>query len=227
MSGLLTVPPVISPRDRVFLAAGAAAPGAGAVLDCLLTGHPGLPRDRMGHRLNASGRSLIIDAVHSVHGLRVNGRDLARDAHRRWRLPRLGLAVSVAHCAEFSAVAFGTGAEVGVDLQDERDRPGAMGWLGALLGLPGPACIRDFAECEALIKASHLTKETFRGVRLPEWSPGWRPTGVAGHQVRSAAVGRDTYLALAADRTAPVRWWWRPDPGTAAARTDAPTLESA
>ncbi|MEV6261418.1 hypothetical protein AB0M42_11780 [Streptomyces sp. NPDC051784] len=225
MSGLLTLLPPAALRGPA--AGGAGRPGEGAGVDCLLTRHPGLPRDAMGNRLTASGRSLIIDAAHSVYGLRITGRDLTRDPHRRWRLPGHGLTVSVAHCAEYSAVAFGAGTEIGVDLQDERDRPGAMRWLGDLLGLPGPAGIRDFAECEALIKASHLTKETFHGVRLPVWRPGWRPTGTGAYRVRSASAGRAVHLALAADGAVPVRWWWQPAPGAPATRTEAPTLEPA
>ncbi|MET8248160.1 hypothetical protein ABZV31_29395 [Streptomyces sp. NPDC005202] len=201
--------------------------GGGTVIDCLVTHHPRLPRDRMGHRLSHSGRSLIIEAVRAVYGLDVTGRDMVRDVHKRWSVPAHGLTVSVAHCDAYSAVALSTGPHIGVDLQDERDRPHAMRWLGELLGRPGPATIRDFAECEALIKASHVTKETFAGVRLPAWQPGWRRTNVPAYQVRSACLGRDLHLALAADAAAPVRWWWRPGHAARATRTDALTLEAA
>jgi len=197
-----------------------------APIDCLVTRHPHLPRDRMGHRLHGAGRWLITEAVGSLYGLDVTVRDLARDEHRRWSMPGHGRTASVAHCGEFSAVALSARVTVGVDLQDERDRPHAMRWLGALLGRPPgqPASIRDFAECEALIKASHLTKETFSGVRLPDWQPGWRATNT-GYRVRSAALGGDMHLALATDAEAPVRWWWQPRPAEKAVRTDALTLE--
>ncbi|GAA2793102.1 hypothetical protein RMN57_20815 [Kitasatospora sp. CM 4170] len=200
----------------------------GAAIDCLVTRHPHLPRDRMGHRLNDAGRWLITEAVARLYGCTVTPRDLARDEHRRWSLPALGLTASVAHCAGFSTVALATGPQVGVDLQDHRDRPYAMQWLGDLLGKPAgqPATMRDFAECEALIKASHLRKETFAGVRLPAWRPGWRPTNT-GHLVRSAGLGRGLHLALATDAAAPVRWWWQSRPTEPAVRTDALTLEPA
>jgi hypothetical protein len=236
-------------------AAGAAVVPGDEANDWLVTRRTRLPRDRMGHRLNDAGRWLLIEALGSVYGLAVGGRDLARDEHRRWVLPRHGLTASVAHCGEFAAVALRAGRPVGVDLQDERDRPNAMRWLGALLGRPAgePASIRDFAECEALIKASHLTKETFAGVRLPPWQPGWRTTEVRagartgalpgaragvppeGHgtgagpryRVRSAGLGGAVHLALAADAPAPVRWWWQSAPDRKAVRTDALTLEPA
>ncbi|MBT3077193.1 MULTISPECIES: hypothetical protein [Streptomyces] len=150
----------------------------GRTADVLVARHRRLPRDRMGHRLTASGRSLIGQALVTTYGPRagVAPGALVRDAHRRWSVPSLGLNASVAHCGEFSAVAFAPAAHaIGVDVQDERDRPYALRWLGDLLARQEPATIRDFAECEALIKASHLTKETFAGTRLPEWRPGWRP----------------------------------------------------
>ncbi|RPE33361.1 hypothetical protein EDD38_1646 [Kitasatospora cineracea] len=199
-----------------------------AVVDCLVTHHPRLPRDRMGHRLNDAGRWLIAEAVADLHGVRLSPRELARDEHRRWSVPELGLTASVAHCAAYSTVALVSGQTVGVDLQDHRDRPFAMQWLGALLGRPDgePATMRDFAECEALIKASHIRKETFAGVRLPDWRPGWRPTNV-GYLVRSADLGDGLQLALATDAPARVRWWWQPDPAAQPVRTATPTLEPA
>ncbi|MFJ5926910.1 hypothetical protein ACIQF6_30400, partial [Kitasatospora sp. NPDC092948] len=203
-------------------------PDDGAAIDCLVTRHPHLPRDRMGHRLNDAGRWLITEAVASLYGVRLSPRELARDEHRRWSVPALGLTASVAHCAAYSTVALVSGQTVGVDLQDHRDRPFAMQWLGALLGRPDgePATMRDFAECEALIKASHLRKETFAGVRLPDWQPGWRPTNV-GHLVRSADLGEGLHLALATDAPADVRWWWQPEPSAPAVRTEALSLEAA
>ncbi|BAJ30028.1 hypothetical protein KSE_42430 [Kitasatospora setae KM-6054] len=219
-------------RSGVRTAVAPAAAGAGAepqaVVDCLVTRHPNLPRDRMGNRLNDAGRWLIAEAVATLHGVRVPPRALVRDEHRRWSVPEAGLTASVAHCAGYSTVALVAGQTVGVDLQDHRDRPFAMQWLGALLGRPDgePATMRDFAECEALIKASHLRKETFAGVRLPDWRPGWRPTNV-GYLVRSADLGDGLQLALATDAPAHVRWWWQSDPAAPAVPLPAPSLESA
>ncbi|MFJ8442331.1 4'-phosphopantetheinyl transferase family protein [Kitasatospora griseola] len=218
-------PAADSPLTAAMLQGG---PADEVAIDCLVTRHPHLPRDRMGHRLNDAGRWLITEAVASLYGVRLSPRQLARDEHRRWSVPELGLTASVAHCAAYSTVALVSGQTVGVDLQDHRDRPFAMQWLGALLGRPDgePATMRDFAECEALIKASHLRKETFAGVRLPDWRPGWRPTNV-GHLVRSADLGHGLHLALATDAPAAVRWWWQPEPSAPAVRTEALGLEAA
>ncbi|MFP3991533.1 hypothetical protein U9R90_29520 [Streptomyces sp. E11-3] len=200
---------------------GPAAPGE--TVNVLISRHRRLPRDRMGQRLSASGRSLITQALASTYGARVTPGDLERDVHHRWSVPALDLTASVAHCGEFSAVAFAPVARViGVDLQDERDRPHALRWLGDLLGRHEPATIRDFTECEALIKASHLTKDTFAGTRLPAWRPGWRAaatgtgsgvgtgTGTGTYQVRSLVLRADDtpplHLALACDAPAPVRF---------------------
>ena len=203
--------------------------GDGVRIDCLVARRTGLPRDRMGHSLDEAGRWLLIQAAATLYGLEIGSRDLARDRDRRWSLPEHGLTASVAHCKGHSAVAFGSGVTVGVDLQDERDRPLALGWLGELLGHPDgrPASIRDFAECEALIKASHVTKETFAGVRLPAWRAGWRPTNVDSYRVCSLTVlDGDAQLAVVADRAAPVRWWWQPNRTDKATQTDALILES-
>ncbi|MFJ1757496.1 hypothetical protein [Kitasatospora sp. NPDC088134] len=217
--------PLAAPSTAALRPAGSLGP----VVDCLVTRHPRLPRDRMGNRVNGAGRWLIAEAVGRLYGVRLTPRELGRDEHRRWSVPQLGLTASVAHCAEYSTVVLASsGRAVGVDLQDHRDRPAAMRWLGELLGRPDgePATMRDFAECEALIKASHLRKETFAGVRLPAWAPGWRPTNV-GYLVRSADLGGGLQLALAIDAPAPVRWWWQPDQAGPAVRTDALTLEPA
>ncbi|WP_256107439.1 hypothetical protein [Streptomyces sp. ODS05-4] len=214
-------------RPGTAPAALAPAPAAGGPIDCLVTHHPHLPRDRMGRVLHRSGRSLILAALAGVHGRRLTPRHLTRDDHQRWHVPALGLHASVSHCGTLSAVALCPDTPVGVDLQDERDRPGALTWLGGLLGRDEPATIGDFAACEALIKVSHLTKETFTGVRIPAPAPGWRPTGVDPYLVCSLILGDGTHLALAAGAALPVRWWRRPRPGARAARTHPPTQERA
>ena len=220
-------------REAAATAASRRAParrGGEAVIDCLVARHRHLPRDRMGQRLPVAGRQLLIQAAHDLYGLSLTAHDLVRDEHKRWSVPAHGLSASVAHCADYSAVAFGPGLRLGVDIQDERDRPGAMRWLGELLGHPEgrPATLREFAECEALIKASHVTKETFAGVRLPAWRPGWRLGNVGGYHLRSLTLpGGGMHLALAADRAVPVRWWSRPRPDARPAMTDVPRWEAA
>ncbi|MEU2824814.1 hypothetical protein ABZ763_21715 [Streptomyces bacillaris] len=217
---------------------GPTSPGRRAV-DVLVARHHRLPRDRMGHRLSASGRSLIGQALTTTYGprARVAPGALVRDAHRRWSVPSLGLNASVAHCGEFSAVAFAPAAHtIGVDVQDERDRPYALRWLGDLLAREEPATIRDFAECEALIKASHLTKETFAGTRLPEWRPGWRPmaeqAGGEGVTGGRAGPGTGARSGPGSGTGAETVTGTRPGPGTGAgaspgALATAPTPESA
>lgn len=180
-------------------------------VNVLISRHRRLPRDRMGHRLSTAGRSLIAQAIATTYGTHITSGDLHRDAHERWSVPALDLATSVTHCGEFSAVAFAPAARtIGVDLQDERDRPHALRWLGDLLDRQEPATIRDFSECESLIKASHLTKDTFAGTRLPAWRPGWRPTDTGTFQVRSLVLRSEgvppLHLALACDAPAPVRF---------------------
>lgn len=163
----------------------------------------------MGNRISDAGRWLVTTAAADLYGTDLRGR-LTRDEHHRWQVPEHGMHLSVAHCGQYSVVALTTATEVGVDVQDERDRPLALAWLGDLLGHPAgrPATIRDFVECEALIKASHLTKETFAGVRLPGWRYGWRPAQV-GYQLLSTELGVDMQVAIAAREAVPVRWWWQ------------------
>ncbi|MEN3583993.1 hypothetical protein AAH978_07555 [Streptomyces sp. ZYX-F-203] len=214
----------MSPRQGA--APRAARPGtrrAEPVIDCLITRHPHAPRDRMGRPTTPSGRSLIIDASEVLDDATVTPRDLVRDRHLRWEVPALGTRLSVSHCGALAVVARSTGPHVGVDLQDERDRPGALRWLGALLDRPGPADLRDFGECEALIKASSLTKETFAGVRLPPRTPGWRPIDTHPYLVCSTTLASGTHLALVCARRARIRWWWRPSPTAPATRTEDPT----
>ncbi|WP_156725747.1 hypothetical protein [Streptomyces apocyni] len=222
LTGLLLAP---GPTGYTLAPDGPTAPGE--AVNVLISRHRRLPRDRMGRRLTASGRSLIAQALATMYGVQVAPGALERDAHHRWSVPALGLAASVTHCGEFSAVASAPVARViGVDLQDERDRPHALRWLGDLLGRQEPATIRDFTECEALIKASHLTKDTFAGILLPAWRPGWRPTDTSTgtststststrsdtstYQVRSLALRAEgtppLHLALACDAPAPVRF---------------------
>lgn len=146
---------------------------APSVIDVIATRRRSLPRDRTGYPVRLHGRGLIADAVRMRDGVAPDRRDLRTDPLRRWTVADR-LHASVAHCGADGVVALHPSAPVGVDLQDVRSRPSALAWLGKLVGLPGPCTIAQFAECEALIKASHLTKETFHGVRLPDAAPGWR-----------------------------------------------------
>lgn len=195
-------------RDPVALVPaprGAPARPAPDIVDCLVSYRSNTPRDAMGNPLSAAGRWLITQAAAALYG-RDGGPAPVRDCHRRWSWP--GLHASVAHCGALGVVALSGGPRVGVDLQDERDRPLAMHWLGALLGFPEgvPATLRDFAESEALIKVSHLRKETFAGVRLPGWRPGWRATALPYHLLSTTIAG-GTQLAVACESAPTVRWW--------------------
>ena len=146
-----------------------------AVIDVISSRRRSLPRDRAGYPVRLHGRGLIATAVQCRDGVAPDRRSIRADALRRWTVSDHGMHASVAHCGADAVVALHPSAPVGVDLQDSRPRPLALAWLGELVGLPGPCTIAQFAECEALIKASHLTKETFHGVRLPDAAPGWRP----------------------------------------------------
>jgi hypothetical protein len=208
---------VSAPVDRRFPIAlvpvprGVPARPDPAVVDCLVTYRSNTPRDQMGNHISAAGRYLITQAAAVLYGVE-GAPGLVRDEHRRWAWPGRALNASVAHCGPLSVVAMSGGPRIGVDLQDVRDRPLAMGWLGELLGFPAgePASLRDFAECEALIKVSHLTKATFGGVRLPAWRAGWRATAMP-YQVLSTTIRGGVHLALACETAPAVRWWQSTD----------------
>ncbi len=176
-------------------------------LDVLISLRSHTPRDAMGNPLSAAGRYLVTQAAGALYGTDQRTAPV-QDQHRRWGWPDRGVHASVAHCGGLGVVALSGGPRVGVDLQDERVRPLAMAWLGELLGFPEgvPASLRDFAESEALIKVSHLTKETFAGVRLPLWRAGWR-RAACGYQLLSTRLGDGSHLALACEDTPTVRWW--------------------
>lgn len=191
-------------------------PPADGGIDCVITQHAGLPRDGMGNRLSMPGRWLIRNTLGALYGMHVDVDGPARlttDEHRRWSLPAQGLNISldisVSHVGALSVVAVSAGTKVGVDVQDVRPRPGALAWLGELLGSDEPATIADFAECEALIKASHLTKQTFAGVRLPEREPGWREITGYGYHVSGHVLSGDLHLALVAAAPVELRCWHR------------------
>ncbi len=182
-------------------------------LDCVVARLARPPRDAMGHVLSMSGRRLVAESAWAIYGVPADG--LVRDQHRRWHWPDRDLQASVTHCGALSAVVLAAGSPLGVDLQDVRERSWALAWLGELLGRPPgqPATIRDFAECEALIKGSHLTKETFAGVRLPPWRSGWRQLD-GRSWVLSRTLRDGSQLAIVAEAPLAIRWWCAPADGS-------------
>ncbi|MFY2790429.1 hypothetical protein [Rhodococcus sp. MALMAid1271] len=174
-------------------------------IDLISTRRRSLPRDRAGYPVRLHGKGLIAAAVQCRDGVAPDRRSIRTDALRRWTVADRGLHASVAHCAADAVVALHPSAPVGVDLQDCRPRPLALAWLGELVALPGPCTIAQFAECEALIKASHLTKETFRGVRLPDPAPGWRPIH-AGYWVHTAVQPDGSAVAVVTTEPMPLRY---------------------
>lgn len=187
--------------------------GGGAV-DILLVEHAHLPRGPLGDRRSPAGRPLLRQAAAALRHVDVS-HELRVDELRRWLWPGLGLFGSVSHVGRWSATALSDAGPVGVDLQDERDRPGALTFLGGLIGSPGAATLREYAECESLVKATPLTKATFGGVRLPDWSPEWRAVR-EGWWLRSSMVPGVGALAVTATGALPVRWWraWSPAVGS-------------
>lgn len=177
----------------------------GPVIDCLLARHEALPREPGGGWAAPGGRHLLGQAARLLAGVRESP---SRDDAGRWHWGER-LHGSVSHCGPWSLTALGTAGPVGVDLQEQRDRPGALAWLGELLGGPGsaPAGILQFAEAEALIKATRLTKESFGQVRLPRWEAGWRRLDEATWLWSDWAAGIGA-VAVAATGPLPLRWWF-------------------
>ncbi|WP_172797107.1 4'-phosphopantetheinyl transferase family protein [Devriesea agamarum] len=164
----------------------------------------GQHRDQFGHHTSGGGRYLL-QTVATARGVPA-GEILTRDPDQRWWWPGAGMHGSVSHCGRWGGVAL-SDHHIGIDLQDHRHRPAALGYLAEILRLPAhqPATIAQFAESEALIKMSGLSVEDFRDVQLPGWTSGWRKVqGVGWVQSRPCDVG---VLALAAAQPEPVRWW--------------------
>ena len=144
------------------------------IIDVMVIRHANLPRGRFGEVHSPAGRLLLRQAAAALRCVDVSNQ-LVTDHHHRWEWPALRLFGSVSHIGAWSATALTSGIHVGIDLQDPRDRPGALSFLANLVGRESPLSILEYAECESLVKVSELTKETFGSVRLPEWNPGWRP----------------------------------------------------
>lgn len=193
------------------------------VIDVMLVQHTNLPRGHFGETHPPGGRLLLRQAAAALRGVDVSHR-LVTDHHRRWGWPVLHLFGSVSHAGVWSVTALTNDIHVGIDLQDPRDRPGAMAFLADLVGCRRKLSNLEYAECESLIKVSELTKETFGSVRLPEWSPGWRP--VAGHWILSFLIPESGALCIASPEPRLVRWWRATSPkvGTLGEPLEVPWL---
>ncbi|MSS44619.1 hypothetical protein FYJ43_00755 [Cutibacterium sp. WCA-380-WT-3A] len=174
-------------------------------IECVLTHHCHTPRDRGGHPTSVSGRYLLQQAAELLHGTQIGERPMT-DSSRRWYWPGTPWHGSVSHIPGWSLSGLITDGHIGVDVQDARERPGALDFIADLVRLPRRASILEFAECEALVKASRLTKETFGHVRLPQWRPGWRHV-VDEFWVWSTEVTGVGAVAVTSDRPRKIRWW--------------------
>lgn len=183
-------------------------------IDVLLIEHLRLPRGPLGAVGSAAGRLLLRHAASALCHVDVSHVPTI-DEQRRWYWPGLGLFGSVSHVARWSVTALSDADLVGVDLQDHREREGALAYVGRLIGKSDPATILEYAECESLVKASPLTRETFSGVRLPGWRSEWRPVH-PDHWLHSLLIPEVGALAIAAPLPAPIRWWRAVSPTVAA-----------
>lgn len=174
------------------------------LIDVMVIHHTNLPRGRFGEVHSPAGRLLLRQTAAALRFVDVSHR-LVTDHHHRWGWPALRLFGSVSHIGTCSATALTRDVHVGIDLQDPRDRPGAMSFLANLIGHENPLSILEYAECESLVKVSELTKETFGSVRLPKWRPGWRPA--ASYWILSLLVPGAGALCIASPEPRPIRWW--------------------
>ncbi|MBB4948275.1 hypothetical protein F4556_003810 [Kitasatospora gansuensis] len=189
---------------------------------------PRLPRDGFGRRASPSGRGLLLDAAERVAGLRTAP---TRDAQRRWSWPdqdrpESAWRGSVSHAGELGLTALARGIWIGVDIQDQRPRPAALGWLARVLDRPAEQVgMREWAETEALLKAKGIAAIRPERVELPAWRPGWRRTPCGWWLRSSRPVPGGVQLALAAEEPLPLRWAGDlgPTGPLALSRTLAPT----
>lgn len=174
------------------------------VVDCVLLRRSRVPRDRSGRPVSAGGRAIL---VRTSRRLGLPDQRWVRDDARRWFAAGADLFASVSHGDTLAVAAFTTGAPVGIDLQEHRHRPAALGWLATVIGRneSEPASIREFCECEALIKASRITKEGFGIIPLPPWLPGPRPLPT-GHWVISGRLDPHHEFAVVTAEPARLRW---------------------
>ncbi|GAA1250767.1 hypothetical protein GCM10009665_46800 [Kitasatospora nipponensis] len=201
----MTAPATVDPAAPADLT-GAPDPADGGRVLLFAGSTPRLPRDAFGRRVSPSGRALLLagarragggpDAPSAPHG------PLTRGADRRWYWAGTDWRGSASHVGELGVAALTRGGGwIGVDLQDERPRPAALGWLARVLERPAEQVgFAEWAETEALLKARGIAHHRPTRLALPPWRPGWRPTA-DGWWLRS---GRLTpggpHLAIAAER---------------------------
>ncbi|MGH4030345.1 hypothetical protein ACQB60_15550 [Actinomycetota bacterium Odt1-20B] len=150
------------------------------------------PKDHFGRQASPSGRALL-----TALG---RGRP-SRCPDGRWHWPASDGRGSVSHTGAVGAAAVAEGTWIGVDVQEDRQRPAALRWLATVVG--GPVGIREWAEVEALLKAQGRAGSRPTRVPLPPWRPGWRAAG-DGWWVRSTRIEPHLCLAVAAEEPLPV-----------------------
>ncbi|MFE0101579.1 hypothetical protein [Streptomyces sp. NPDC059009] len=151
------------------------------------------PKDHFGRPASPSGRALL-----TALG---RGRP-SRCPDGRWHWPASDWRGSVSHTGAVGAAAMAEGSWIGVDIQEDRQRPAALRWLATVVG--APVGIREWAEVEALLKAQGRAGSRPTRVPLPPWRPGWRAAG-DGWWVRSSRIEPCLHLAVAAEGPLPVR----------------------
>ncbi|WP_265443691.1 hypothetical protein [Flexivirga meconopsidis] len=164
--------------------------------------------DDFGRRRSVSARVELRRAATELLGADPGAPTV--DRFGRWQWPELGVHGSTSSVPGIAAVALSTVGPVGVDVQDDRQRPHTMLWARRKLGLPDAPSVEravglgDFSEIEAMLKAAGWVGRQPDVVPVPPWSPGWR-------RVSDAWWVRSTYLpalrahvALAAGQPLPV-----------------------
>ncbi len=167
------------------------------------------PRDAFGRDTSPSGLALLRDAARRSAAPRGYP---ARDAGGRWHWPGSPWRGSVSHAGPRGLAGVTQGAWIGVDIQDERPRPGAIGWLAGVLDLPADlVTLRHWAETEALLKAKGIAGVRPGRVGLPAWREGWRQTP-CGWWLWSRTLPRTgEHIAVAAQQPRQLRWSSPPD----------------
>ncbi|MEY9926771.1 cysteine synthase [Catenulispora sp. GP43] len=167
------------------------------------------PRDAFGRDTSPSGLALLRDAARRAAAPRTCP---ARDEAGRWHWPGSPWRGSVSHAGPRGLAGVTEGTWIGVDIQDERPRPGAIGWLAGVLDLPADrVTLRHWAETEALLKAKGIAGVRPAAVGLPAWREGWRQTP-CGWWLWSRTLARTgEHIAVAAQQPRSLRWSSPPD----------------